>query len=59
MEKTVKKYADMYRDTLRRHGIEDVEGKTQAYANLTRHIKFVRHSDLSDGPCCHDEVIRL
>ena len=32
---------------------------TQAYANLTKHIKFVRHSDLSDGPCCHDEVIRL
>ena len=32
---------------------------TQAYANLTRHVKFVRHSDLSDGECCHDEVIRV
>lgn len=28
-----------------------------AYANLTRHVKFIRHSDLSDGICCHDEVI--
>ena len=28
-----------------------------AYANLTRHVRFIRHSDLSDGNCCHDEVI--
>ena len=28
-----------------------------AYANLTRHVKFIRHSDLSDGACCHDEVL--
>lgn len=28
-----------------------------AYANLTRHVKFIRHSDLSEGICCHDEVI--
>lgn len=28
-----------------------------AYANLPRHVKFIRHSDLSDGNCCHDEVI--
>ena len=27
-----------------------------AYANLPRHVKFIRHSDLSDGKCCHDEV---
>ncbi len=27
-----------------------------AYANLTRHVKFIRHSDLSDSICCHDEV---
>ena len=24
---------------------------------LTRHVLFVRHSDLSDGDSCHDEVI--
>jgi hypothetical protein len=24
---------------------------------LTRHVRFVRHSDLSDGDCCHDEVM--
>ncbi len=28
----------------------------QAYANLTRHIKFHRYSDLSDGNCCHDVI---
>ena len=32
---------------------------TQAYANLTKHVKFVRHSDLSDGGSCHDEVLRM
>lgn len=30
-----------------------------AYANLTRHVKFIRHSDMSDGECCHDEVVRV
>lgn len=30
-----------------------------AYANLTRHVNFIRHSDLSDGTCCHDEVLDL
>jgi hypothetical protein len=29
----------------------------RAYAGLTRHVRFVRHSDLSDGDCCHDEVM--
>ena len=29
-----------------------------AYAGLTRHVNFIRHSDLSDGPACYDEVIR-
>lgn len=28
-----------------------------AYANLTKHVKFIRYSDLSDGECCHDEVL--
>ena len=27
-------------------------------AGLTRHVRFIRHSDLSDGDSCHDEVIR-
>jgi len=31
---------------------------TRSYAGLTRHVRFVRHSDLSDGPCCWDEVCR-
>ncbi len=29
---------------------------TRSYAGLTRHVEFVRHSDLSDGPSCHDEI---
>ena len=29
-----------------------------AYEGLTRHVEFIRHSDLSDGPACYDEVIR-
>lgn len=29
-----------------------------AYANIPKHVKFIRHSDLSDGDCCHDEVIK-
>lgn len=29
-----------------------------AYANLTRHVRFVRHSDLSEGDLCWDEIYR-
>ena len=29
-----------------------------AYAGLPKHVQFIRHSDLSDGPACFDEVIR-
>jgi hypothetical protein len=29
----------------------------RAYAGLARHVRFVRHSDLSDGDCCHDEIM--
>ena len=31
---------------------------TQAYANLTRHVDFIRHSDLSDGDSCYDEILK-
>ncbi|MBQ2658737.1 MAG: L-2-amino-thiazoline-4-carboxylic acid hydrolase [Erysipelotrichaceae bacterium] len=27
-----------------------------AYDKLTRHVKFTRYSDLSDGDCCHDVI---
>jgi hypothetical protein len=30
-----------------------------AYASLTRHVKFIRHSDMSESDVCHDEVIRI
>lgn len=29
-----------------------------AYSGLKRHVRFVRHSDLSDGNACFDEIIR-
>ena len=28
------------------------------YSGLTRHVNFVRHSDLSDGNACFDEIFR-
>ena len=28
------------------------------YSGLTRHVNFVRHSDLSDGDACFDEIFR-
>jgi hypothetical protein len=31
---------------------------TSAYDKLTRHVKFTRYSDLSDGDCCHDMIER-
>ena len=31
---------------------------TMAYECLTRHVKFIRHSDLADGDCCFDEVMK-
>ena len=31
---------------------------TTLYENLRRHVIFIRHSDLSDGDACHDEIIR-
>ena len=26
------------------------------YSLIPKHVRFVRHSDLSDGDCCHDEI---
>ncbi len=30
----------------------------QAYSGLTKHVKFIRYSDLSDGDACHDVISR-
>lgn len=30
---------------------------TTSYENLPKHVTFIRHSDLSDGNCCHEEII--
>ncbi len=31
---------------------------TSAYSQLTKHVKFTRYSDLSDGDSCHDIIER-
>lgn len=30
-----------------------------AYSLLPKHVRFVRHSDLSNGDSCHDEIIHI
>lgn len=53
----------MYVEMFKTYGIQrlcKIFCKTDefAYSHLTKHVRFIRHSDLSDGPACHDEVIR-
>lgn len=53
----------MYVEMFEMYGIRELckifcNTDIQSYACLTRHIKFIRHSDLSDGICCFDEVHR-
>ncbi|MBQ8161098.1 MAG: L-2-amino-thiazoline-4-carboxylic acid hydrolase [Clostridia bacterium] len=52
-------YAEMF-DTYGIRGLCKIfcNTDTRSYAGLRRHVRFVRHSDLSDGPCCWDEVHR-
>ena len=54
----------MYVEMFRHYGIRSLckifcRTDEDAYARLTKHVKFIRHSDLSDGPACRDEVIRI
>lgn len=30
---------------------------TTSYENLPKHVVFIRHSDLTEGDCCHDEIL--
>ena len=53
----------MYVEMFEAYGIRELckiycNTDTRSYNGLTRHVKFIRHSDLSDGPCCWDEVNR-
>lgn len=53
----------MYVEMFKTYGIRELckifcMTDESAYSHLTKHVKFIRHSDLSDGPACHDEVIR-
>lgn len=52
-------YVEMF-ETYGIRGLCKIFCKTDefAYAGLTKHVNFIRHSDLSDGPACFDEVIR-
>ncbi|MCR5848614.1 MAG: L-2-amino-thiazoline-4-carboxylic acid hydrolase [Lachnospiraceae bacterium] len=52
-------YVEMF-ETYRIRGLCKIFCMTDefAYAGLTKHVNFIRHSDLSDGPACFDEVIR-
>ncbi len=52
----------MYVEMFERYGIRGLckifcMTDERAYAGLARHVRFVRHSDLSDGDCCHDEIM--
>jgi hypothetical protein len=53
----------MYVEMFATYGIRELckiycNTDTRSYNGLTRHVRFIRHSDLSDGPCCRDEVHR-
>lgn len=53
----------MYVEMFRYYGIRELckifcNTDIRAYAGLTRHVRFLRHSDLSDGESCWDEIHR-
>ena len=53
----------MYVEMFEAYGIRELckifcNTDTRSYAGLARHVKFIRHSDLSDGDSCYDEVYR-
>lgn len=53
----------MYADIFEHYGIREYckifcMSDTQAYANLTKHVEFVRYSDLSDGESCRDVIAK-
>lgn len=53
----------MYVEMFAEYGIRSLckifcKTDVEAYARLTRHVRFIRHSDLSDGPACHDEIMK-
>ena len=51
----------MYVEMFRYYGIRELcklfcDTDIRAYAGLPKHVVFIRHSDLSDGKACHDEI---
>ena len=53
----------MYVEMFRYYGIRELckifcNTDIRAYTGLTRHVQFIRHSDLSSGECCWDEIHR-
>lgn len=59
LQKAVKAYAKHYRKALTLGTLPgvDVDAEVTAYENRPRHLQFVRHSDLSEAPCCHNEIL--
>lgn len=53
------RYVDMF-EAYGIRGLCKIFCKTdmESYAGLTRHVSFTRHSDLSDGDSCFDEIHR-
>lgn len=53
----------MYVEVFKDYGIKELckifcITDEQAYANLKRHVQFIRHSDLASGDCCYDEILK-
>ena len=53
----------MYVEMFRYYGIQSLcrifcMTDETSYAGLAKHVKFLRHSDLSSGDSCHDEIFR-
>ncbi|MCM1334558.1 MAG: L-2-amino-thiazoline-4-carboxylic acid hydrolase [Bacteroides sp.] len=53
----------MYVEMFKHYGVREFckifcQTDEHVYSCLTKHVRFIRHSDLSDGDCCYDEVIK-
>lgn len=60
----LKTYERMYMEMFKYDGIRSLckifcMTDELAYSLLPKHVQFIRHSDLSDGDSCHDEIINI
>lgn len=52
----------MYVEIFKYYGIRELckifcETDERIYANIPRHVKYIRHSELATGDTCHDEIM--